>query len=96
MVTLSDIQNKRAQILKIAATYGADRVRVFGSVVRGTTGPGSDLDILVRLESGRSLIDHIALKHSLEDLLGVKVDVVTEKALHPLIRDKVLQEGVFL
>jgi predicted nucleotidyltransferase len=96
MVTLSEIQKKRVQILKIAAAHGADHVRVFGSVVRGTTGPDSDLDILVRLESGRSLIDHIALKQSLEDLLGVKVDVVTEKALHPLIRDKVLQEGVFL
>lgn len=96
MVTLSDIQKKRAEILTLAEKYGADNVRVFGSVVRGTAGPGSDLDILVRLEPGRSLIDHIGLIQALEDLLGVKVDVVTEKALHPLIRDKVLREGISL
>ena len=96
MVTLPDIQKKRAEILKIDHQYGADNVRVFGSVVHGTAGPNSALDLLVRLETGRSLLDHIALKHSLEDLLGIKVDVVTEKALHPLIRDRVLNEVVVL
>jgi hypothetical protein len=94
MVTLSDIQNKRVEILKLADKYGAANVRVFGSVVRGTAGPNSDLDLLVRLERGRSLIDHIALIQSLEALLGVKVDVVTETALHPAIRDRVLSEGI--
>jgi hypothetical protein len=96
MVTLSDIQKKRAEVLKIAATYGADNVRVFGSVVRGTAGPDSDLDILVRFSDDASLIDHIALMQDLEDLLGVKVDVVEDDMLHPLIRDKVLREGVAL
>ena len=94
MVTLSDVQARRVEILKIAGRYGADHVRVFGSVVRGTATEKSDLDILVRLEPGRSLVDHIGLIQALEDLLGVKVDVVTEKALHPLIRDRVLSEGV--
>jgi predicted nucleotidyltransferase len=96
MVTLSDIKQKRAEILKIAATYGADHVRVFGSVVRGSAGPDSDLDILVRFSEKTSLIDHIALMQSLETLLGVKVDLVNEKVLHPLIRDRVLSEGVSL
>lgn len=82
--------------MKIAATYGADNVRVFGSVVRGTAGPDSDLDILVRFSDDASLIDHIALMQDLEDLLGVKVDVVEDDMLHPLIRDKVLREGVAL
>ncbi len=94
MVTLSDIQAKRAEILKLADKYGADNVRVFGSVVRGTAGPASDVDILVRLEKGRSLIDHIALMQDLQALLGVKVDLVTERSLHPAIRDRVLSEGI--
>ena len=96
MVTLSDIQKKRADILKIAHRYGADNVRVFGSVVRGETGPDSDLDILVHFSDKTSLIDHIALMQDLEDMLGVKVDVVEDDALHPLIRDRVLSEGVAL
>lgn len=96
MVTLSDIQQRRAEILKLAAMYGADHVRVFGSVVRGTAGPDSDLDILVRFSGKASLIDHIALMQDLEDMLGVKVDVVSEKALHPLIRDSILSEVVSL
>ena len=96
MVTLSDIQKKRADILRIAAKYGADHVRVFGSVVRGEQGPDSDLDLLVRMSPKSSLLDRIAIKHHLEDLLGIPVDVVNEKALHALIREKVLQEGVAL
>lgn len=94
MVTLSDIQNKRIEILKLADQCGADNIRVFGSVVRGTAGPGSDLDILVHFSEECSLIDHIRLMQSLEKLLGVKVDVVDDEALHPLIRDRVLSEGV--
>ena len=94
MVTLSDIQQRRAEILRLAARYGADNVRVFGSVVHGTAGPDSDLDMLVRFSDKASLIDHIALMQDLEDLLGVKVDLVEEDALHPLIRDRVLGEGV--
>ena len=94
MVTLSDIQKNRGQILKIAATYGANHVRVFGSVVRGSAGPGSDLDLLVRMSPTSSLVDRIAIMQDLEDLLGVKVDVVNEKALHAVIREKVLHEGV--
>lgn len=94
MVSLSQIQQKRADILRIAHEHGADNVRIFGSVVRGTAGPDSDLDLLVRMSPKSSLLDRIAIMQDLEDLLGVKVDVVNEKALHPVIREKVLQEGV--
>lgn len=76
--------------------HGADNVRVFGSVVRGEAGPDSDLDILVRFSKNASLIDHIALMQDLEAMLGVKIDVVEDEALHPLIRDRVLSEGVAL
>ncbi len=94
MVTLSDIQAKRAEILKLADKYGADNIRVFGSVVRGTAGPGSDVDILVRFSEKCSLLDHIALMQDLGAILGVKVDLVNEKVLHPLIRDRVLSEVI--
>jgi predicted nucleotidyltransferase len=96
MVTLSDIQNKRTEILKLADKYGADNIRVFGSVARGTAAEGSDLDILVHFSEKCSLIHHIALMQSLEKLLGVKVDVVNDEVLHPMIRDTVLREGVAL
>lgn len=96
MVTLSDIQAKRAEILKLADKYGADNVRVFGSVVRGTAGPASDVDILVRFSEDCSLLDHIALMQDLAAMLGVKVDLVNEKVLHPFVRDRVLSEVVSL
>lgn len=96
-MTLDELLNeKRAEILEIAAKYGAFNVRVFGSVVRGETGPESDVDILVDMEPGRSLFDLGGLLMDLQDLLGVDVDVVTEKGLRARIRDHVLGEAVSL
>lgn len=94
MVTLSDIKNKRADIIRIASAHGGDHIRLFGSIARGSGGPSSDLDILVRMRPGSSLLDRIAIMLELEDLLGVKVDVVNEKALHKDIRQSVLKEGI--
>ena len=85
---------KRSDILRIAAKHGAGNIRIFGSVARGETGPSSDIDLLVEMEPGRSLLDHTALWQDLEELLECKVDVVSEKALHPLIRKDVLAEVV--
>ncbi len=90
------IQEKRDVILALAARHGARNVRLFGSVSRDEAGPQSDVDILVDLEPGRSLFDLGGLLMDLEDLLGRKVDVVTEKGLHWYIRDKVLKEAVRL
>jgi len=87
------LKSKRQEILAIAARHGAHNLRVFGSAARGETGPESDLDILVEMEPGRSLMDHVALMHDLEDLLQRKVDVVSERALHWYIRDRVLAEA---
>jgi predicted nucleotidyltransferase len=85
---------RRDEILRIAARHGAHDVRVFGSVVRGEAGKDSDVDFLVRLDDDRSLIDHIALMQDLEDFFGCKIDVVSEEALHRLVRDHVLAEAV--
>ena len=87
------LRAKRQEILTIAARHGAHNLRVFGSVARGEAGPESDLDILVEMEPGKSLLDHIALMQDLEDLLQRKVDVVNERALHWYIRDRVLAEA---
>ncbi len=90
------LKDRRETILRVAASHGARDVRVFGSRVRGTARPDSDVDILVKLEAGRSLLDLIAIKQDLEDLLGCKVDVVTEAAISPYIREQVLNEAVAL
>ncbi len=94
MVTDSGILAHRDQILRIAEQYGASNVRIFGSVARGEAQPDSDLDLLVDLEPGRSLLDHIALIQDLEDLLHRKVDVVESQALHARIRNRVLAEAI--
>lgn len=96
MVTLADIKQKREDILRIARSHGASHVRLFGSIVKGTAGEGSDLDILVRMAPDSSLLDRIAIMQDLENLLHVKVDVVNEKALHDSIRQTILAEGVEL
>ena len=90
------IQIKREEILSLAARHGAGNVRLFGSVARGEAGEQSDVDFLVRLDEGRSLLDLVALWQDLEDLLGRKVDVVTEAGLNRRLRDQVLREAVAL
>jgi len=85
---------KRDEVLRVAARYGARNVRVFGSVARGEAGPESDLDLLVDLQPGRSLLDHAGLVLELERVFGRKVDVATEGGLRPRIRDRVLREAL--
>ncbi len=88
------LRERRGDILRIAARHGAHNVRVFGSVARGDADAQSDIDFLVELEPGRSLFDHAALLVDLEELLGCKVDVATERGLRPRIRERVLEEAV--
>jgi predicted nucleotidyltransferase len=90
------VKQKRAEILRIATKHGASNVRIFGSVARGEARFDSDVDVLVDLEPGRSLLDHVALQLELEELLGCRVDVVTERGLKPGIRERVLQDAVAL
>ena len=88
------VKAKREEILQIAARHGAKRVRIFGSVARNEAKPDSDVDFLVDMETGRSLFDLGGMLMDLQDLLGRKVDVVTEKGLHWYVRDRVLKEAV--
>ena len=85
---------RRADILRVATMHGASRVRVFRSVARGDARADSDLDLLVDLEPGRSLLDLIAIKQDLEDLLLRPVDVVTEAAISSYVRADILREAV--
>lgn len=90
------LQTQRQAILKIAQDYGAYNLRVFGSVARGDNDDASDLDLLVDLEPDRSLFDLGGLVMDLQELLGCKIDVVTENGLKQRIRDRVLEEAVEL
>lgn len=90
------LREKRGEILKLAAKHGARNVRVFGSVARGETAEQSDVDFLVEMEPGRSLLDMGGLLMDLRELLNRDVDVVTERALKPRIRTRVLREAVVL
>lgn len=87
------VKEKREEILCIASRYGAHDLRVFGSVARGESGRESDVDFLVELEDGRSLLDLGGLQMELEELLGCKVDVVTESGLYWLLRRRILKEA---
>ena len=88
------IRARRDEILQMASRHGAHNVRIFGSVARGEADEQSDLDVLVDLETGRSLFDLGGLLVDLEELLGCPVDVVTEQGLRDRIRHRVLQEAV--
>ena len=95
-VTLRDLRARRHEILMIAARHGARNVRVFGSVVRGDAGPTSDIDFLVDMESGRSLMDRARLLLEFQELLGCAVDVATESSLRRRVRERALQEATTL
>jgi uncharacterized protein len=88
------IKANREEILRVAAKHGASNVRIFGSVARGESGPSSDVDFLVEMEAGRSLLDLSRLVLDLQDLLGRPVDVADPEGLHWYIRERVLKEAV--
>jgi len=94
MLTLEALRaERRDEILRLAARRGAHSLRVFGSVARGEADENSDLDLLVAWAPGRSLLDHAGLVQDLQELLGIKVHVGTEKSLHWYVRDRILREA---
>ena len=87
------LEAKRDAVLAVASKYGARNVRVFGSVARGDSGAASDLDLLVKMDEGRSLLDLSGLVVDLRELLNIKVDVVSEDGLYWLLRRRILKEA---
>lgn len=91
--TLEYLRQHREQILALAEQYGAYNVRVFGSVARGDATPDSDVDLLVNF-TAHSLLDRLALKRQLAELLGVEIDVVQEKMLREHVKPRVLKDVI--
>ncbi len=92
--SLELLMERRGEIRAAAARHGASNIRVYGSVARGQGGPQSDIDLLVDLEEGRSLLDLAALHLELEDLLGFPVEIGTD--VKPRLKDRVRAEAVAL
>jgi len=90
------LAEKREEILEMATRHGAGNVRVFGSVVHGNAGPQSDVDLLVEMTPGRSLLDLIGFWQDVEELLGRRVDVITDGGISPYLKDRIYSEAVLL
>lgn len=84
----------REQVQDVMRRHGVERASVFGSVARGDVQPASDVDFLVELEEGRTLLDLSGLRLDLEELLEREVDVATPNSLHPQLRESILQQQV--
>jgi predicted nucleotidyltransferase len=93
---IEDLKEKREQILGIAERHGARRVQIFGSLARGESETDSDVDFLIELKPGKTLLDIIAIKQDLEDFLQCRVDVVTQNTVSPYIRDEIVAQAVSL
>lgn len=87
------LASKREAILALAAARGAGQLRIFGSVARGDDHEGSDIDLLIDMPSGTSLLQIVGLQHEIEDALGLPVDLCTERELHPTLRSRILAEA---
>ena len=94
MSQTNPLGHKREEILRIAGRYGVRTVRLFGSRVRGEARAGSDVDLLVDFERGRSLLDQVGFQQEMEELLGCKVDVVVEGGISPYLESRILDEAV--
>lgn len=96
MPALSQLTARRDDILRVATRHGATNVRVFGSTARHEQDADSDVDFLVDMDEGRSLLDLAGLHLDLEELLGCPVDVVSAAGLRSRLRERVLREAVRL
>ena len=88
------LRQRRRALLEAAARRRAHNLRVFGSTARGDDGPTSDIDLLVDLDEGVSLVELVGLRRELGELLGAPVDVVPAASLKPRLREHVLREAV--
>lgn len=92
--TKDALHDKREAIITLAALHGAKNVRLFGSMARGEAGAESDIDLLVDMEKGRSLLDLVAFWQDVEEVLGCHVDVITDGGVSLYLRDQIYAEAV--
>lgn len=92
-LNLTDLQQRKAEILALCQKYHASNIRIFGSVVRGDNREDSDIDLLVDMPSQMSFLRLVSLHQELLDLLGRRVDIAIERNLPPFIREQALREA---
>lgn len=92
----AEVFRKQSLIRSLAKAHGARTVELFGSAARGEDSPGSDLDFMVELERGRSLLDLIGFAEDLQDALGRKVDAVTKAAMKPRVLDEARRDAILI
>lgn len=86
------IEEIKDTLIKLLKKYGVKRAALFGSIVRGEATKGSDIDLLIEFEGRKSLLDLVGLKLELQELLGREVDIITYKSIHPLLKERILNE----
>ena len=87
-----DFEEVRKKVVPVLRRYGVRRAGLFGSIARGDSGDGSDVDIVVEFSGDKSLMDLAGLKLDAEEKLGRRVDVLTYASIHPLLRSRILGE----
>ena len=95
-MSIDDLRLRRHEILSLADRHGARNVRVFGSVARSDDRPDSDIDLLIDVDRGRSLLDVIGFEQELGQLLGRRVEVQTVGGLSPYLQQRILDEAASL
>lgn len=93
MLTLEQLRAKREALIALADRYKAENLRIFGSVARGEEDENSDVDILVHFRQGASLFDLMDLKEDTEELLGLEVDIISDRGLSPYLASRILDEA---
>jgi predicted nucleotidyltransferase len=91
---IEELRQRRSEILGLAAKHGAREVRVFGSIARNESTEASDIDLLMKMEKGRSFLDFVGLWQDLEDVLDCRVDLVSEGGVSPYLRDEIKRDAV--
>lgn len=94
MTTSDVLKTRRTEILRLAAQHGAHNVRVSGSMARREASPTRDIDLLVKMDRGRSLLDLIELSQELESVLHRKVDILTDEGFSPYLEQRIHAEAV--
>ncbi len=95
MTLREKVKERREDILRLAEKWGDTNVRIFGSVARGDERPDSDLDLLIHMDGG-TLITLVRFQREISDLMGCKVDVLSDRGLSPYIRDEIINNAVSL